>query len=73
VKNVELIEVTLEEVGGAEPVTGSEVIYRNVRYCIIEVRPPKEGSRKWRPRHRHENSKWTLLVRKVDDSTPGQI
>jgi hypothetical protein len=70
VKNVELIEVTLEDVGGAEPVIGSEVIYRNVRYHIIEVRPPKEGSRKWRPRHPHRHSKWTLLVQKADDSTP---
>ena len=67
-KNVELIQVALEDVGGAEPTIGSEIVFRNVRYRIIEARPPKEGSRRWRPRHHHvHHSKWNLLVQKVDD------
>ena len=50
VKNVELIEVTVEELGGALPVGGTEICFRDVHYVIIEATPPKVRSSRWKAR-----------------------
>ena len=66
-KKVELIEVTLEELGGEQPTAGIEVPIRGVRYRIMEVKPPKTRSTKWRRRKpEDEEQKWRLLVKRVD-------
>jgi hypothetical protein len=50
VKNVELLEVTLDELGGEKPAAGSEVTIRGIRYRVMEAQPPKTKSSKWRRR-----------------------
>lgn len=65
-KNVELREVTLDELGGEERATGSEVTIRGIRYRIMQVQPPKTKSSKWRRRETTvEEKKWRLLVQQV--------
>ena len=71
-KNVDLIEVTLEDLGGVPPTAGTEIVLWNVRYRIIEARPPKDRTQKWRSRQpKDQQRKWSLLVQKVNDSTLG--
>ncbi len=66
-KNVELIEVTLEELGGEQPTAGIEVTMRDIRYRVMELKPPKTRSSKWRRRKTEEvEQKWRLLVEKVE-------
>jgi len=66
-KKVELIEVSLEELGGEQPTAGIEVTICGVRYRIMEVKPPKTRSSKWRRRKPEEvEPKWRLLVEKVE-------
>ena len=65
-KNVELLEVTHDELGGQEPVAGDEVAIRGVRYRVMQVTPPKTKSSKWRRREtKPEEKKWRLLVQEV--------
>ena len=65
-KNVELLELTLDELGGEEPVAESEVTIRSIRYRVMQVQPPKTKSSKWRRREpTPEEKKWRLLVQKV--------
>jgi hypothetical protein len=65
-KNVELLEVTLDELGGEEPAAESEVTIRGVRYRVMQVQPPKTKSSKWRRREpKAEEKKWRLLVQEV--------
>lgn len=67
-KNVELLEVTLDELGGGEPTTGSEVTIRGIRYRVMQVQPPKTKPSKWRRRaQKPEEKKWRLLVQEVQD------
>jgi hypothetical protein len=71
-KNVDLIEVTLEDLQGVSPSPSTEIVFQNVRYRILEVRPPKEKSRRWRPgQPKAVKPKWQLLVRKLDESAHG--
>jgi len=66
-KKVELIEVTLEELGGEQPTAGIEVTIRGVRYRIMDAKPPKTRSSKWKRRKPEEVAqKWRLLVEKVE-------
>lgn len=69
-KNVQLLEVTLDELGGEEPAAESEVTVRGVRYRVMQVTPPKTKTSKWRRREpKVEEKKWRLLVQQVQ---PGQ-
>jgi len=67
VKNVELMEVTLDEAGGSEPTASEELTIGGVRYRVLEVQPPKpKSSSKWRRRPSSpEAKKWRLLVQQV--------
>ncbi len=66
-KNIELIELTLEELGGEQPTAGSEIEMHGICYRILEVKPPKTRSSKWRRRAEAEGErKWQLLVEKLD-------
>jgi hypothetical protein len=47
-KNLDLIEVTLDDLLGTPPAAGTEIAFQNVRYRILEARPPKEHPRRWR-------------------------
>ena len=65
-KSIELIEVTVEELGGERPTAGSEVEIRGIRCRILEVKPPKTRSSKWRRKPGVEGErKWRLLVEKM--------
>ena len=65
-KNVELLEVTLNELGGEEPAAESEVTVRGVRYRVMQVQPPKTKPSKWRRRApTPEEEKWPLLVQEL--------
>jgi len=70
VKNVELLEVTLDEAGGREPTAGQELTIGGVRYRVMEVQPPKStSSSKWRRRPSSpEPQKWRLLVQQVEEA-----
>jgi len=66
-KKLELIEVTLDELGGEQPAAGIEVTVRDIRYRVMDVKPPKTRSSKWRRRKAEEvEQKWRLLVEKVE-------
>ncbi len=39
-KNVKLLEVTLDELGGEHPAAGSDVTIRGIRYRAMEIQPP---------------------------------
>jgi hypothetical protein len=68
VKNVELLELTLAELGGEKPAAGSELTIRGIRYRVMEAQPPKTKSSKWRRRTpSSEQQKWRLLVQEVQD------
>jgi hypothetical protein len=64
-KNLELLELTAEELGGQEP--GTELRVRGVRYHVVEVTPPVvEPPAKWRKKPASPAPpKWRLLVRKL--------
>ncbi len=65
-KNIELIELTLEELGGERPTAGSDVEIHGIRCRILEVKPPKTRSSKWRRKAEDEGErKWRLLVEKM--------
>ena len=65
-KEIELIEVSLDELGGERPTAGNEATIRGVRYLIMEVQSPKTKSSKWRRRAPDDGEqKWRLLVREV--------
>ena len=67
VKNIELIELTLEELGGEPPTASSEVEIHGIRCRIMEVKPPKTRSSKWRRKAEGEvERKWRLLVEKLE-------
>ena len=65
-QKVNLLEVTLDELGGEEPAAGSEVTIRGIRYRVMEAQPPKTKSLKWRRRAPlPEPQRWRLLVQEV--------
>ena len=65
-KNVQLLELTLDELGGEEPAAGSEVTICGIRYRVMQIQPPKTKSSKWRRRaQKPEEKKWRLLVQEV--------
>jgi hypothetical protein len=64
-KNVDLIEVTLDELAGQQPIAGTEIVLRGVRYHIVNARPPRVVSGRWRRKAVGEaQRKWQLLVEK---------
>ncbi len=66
-KNIELIELTLEELGSDSPTAGSEVEIGGTRFRIVEVKPPKARSSKWRRKPKIESEpKWQLLVERME-------
>jgi len=66
-KNIELIELTLEELGGKQPTAGSEVEVRGMRCRILEVKPPKTRASNWRRKAEDEGErKWQLLVENLE-------
>lgn len=66
-KNVQLLEATLDELGGVEPEPGSEVIYRDQRYRVVEVTPPVvKPPSKWRKAAKPATPKWRMLVEKLN-------
>ena len=67
-KNVQLLELTLDELGGEEPATGSEVTIRGISYRVMQVQRPKTKSSKWRRREpKPEEKKWRLLVQQLQN------
>ena len=62
-KNVRLIEVTLDELGNVEPRPGTDVTYQGETYRVVEVTPPVEKPpSKWRRPPKPVTPKWRLLV-----------
>ena len=69
-KNVDLIGVTLDELGGEPPAVGTEVCLRGMRYRVVNVKPPKARSPRWRGQAGHKDQpQWKLLVERVDESS----
>ena len=65
-KNVKLLELTLDARGGEEPAAGSEITIGGISYRVIEVHAPKTKSSKWRQRSPSpETQKWRLLVEEI--------
>jgi hypothetical protein len=65
-KEIELIEVSLDELGGERPTAGNEATIRGVQYLVMEVQPPKTKSSKWKRKATDvTEQKWRLLVQKV--------
>ena len=65
-KNIELIELTLEELGGKPPTAGAEVRIDSQHFRILEVKQPKTRSSKWRRRLEDKGERiWQLLVEKM--------
>jgi hypothetical protein len=70
-KNVDLIEATLIELGGTEPAAGSEIVIHGVRYRVLEAKPPKVDFSRWRRKPQRDHAqKWKLLVEKVEHLSP---
>jgi hypothetical protein len=66
VKNVKLLEMTLDELSGEEPAAGDEVTIRGICYRVMQVQAPKTKPSKWRRRApTPEKEKWRLLVQEV--------
>jgi hypothetical protein len=56
---VELMAGSLEELGGAAPTPGAEVVLRGVRYRVPGVTPPKRQlSPRGRPRDEVRAGRW---------------
>jgi hypothetical protein len=69
---VELMAVSLEELGGAAPTPGAEVVLRGVRYRVLSVTPPKgQLSPRGRPRDEARARRWKLLLRRPKTSAAG--
>lgn len=70
-RNVDLIEVTQEELASVTPAAGTEIVVRGVRYRVLNATPPKVRSSRWKgKRPGTQRQAWKLLVEKVDDA-PG--
>jgi hypothetical protein len=68
VKNVDLIGVTLDELGGEPPAVGTETCLQSTRDRVVNMKPPKEHSSCWRGRTGYENEpKWEWLVARPDE------
>ena len=66
-KNIDLIAVTVEELGNTHPEIGTEIVIRGIRYRIQDVKPPKVRSGRWSRKTRvGEEGKWNLLVERLD-------
>jgi len=62
-KNVDLIEVSLDELGGMPPEAGAEVVLKGVRYHVLGVTPPKGQPPQWsRKRAAGQAGEWKLLL-----------
>jgi hypothetical protein len=68
VKNVDLVEVTQEELGNSAPAVGTELVIRGVRYRVLNASPPKVRSSRWRGKHpATPQQTWKLLLEAIDD------
>jgi hypothetical protein len=67
VKNVDLIEVSQEELGNSAPAAGTEIVLRGVRYRVVNATPPRVRSSRWKSKRpgTHQQT-WKLLVESVD-------
>jgi hypothetical protein len=66
---VELIAVSLEELGGATPTPGAEIALGGVRYRVLSVTPPKgRPSPRGRQRDETRAGAWKLLLRRPEDA-----
>lgn len=69
-KNVDLIEVTQEELGSVTPAAGTEIVLRGIRYRVVNVTPPKIRSSRWKgTRSGTQQQTWKLLVQTIDGAT----
>jgi hypothetical protein len=69
-KNVDLIEATVEELGGQQPLAGSEIVIRGIRYLIVEAKSPKAVSSRWKRKPvGNRPQTWKLLVERLDQSS----
>ena len=68
-KNVERIELTLDDLGGKEPIAGNDLVLGGIHYRIMHVKPPKVRSSKWKRRQGRTTTtpKWSLLLQQLDD------
>jgi hypothetical protein len=67
-KTVQLIELTPEELGNARPIVGGKILHRGICYLIVNAKPPKALSTRWRNQTaRARYQKWKLLVEKLDE------
>jgi hypothetical protein len=65
-KEIKLIEVSLDELGGEQPTVGHKATIHGVLYLIMEIQPPKTKSSKWRRKTSDDTEqKWRLLVQRV--------
>ena len=66
-ENVELLELTLDQLGGEEPTVGNEFEFRGNHYRIMNVKLRQTRSSKWKRQTRTSTMpKWSLLVQKLD-------
>jgi hypothetical protein len=62
-KSVDLIEASVDELGGVVPTAGAEVVLGGVRYQVLHVIPPRErSSRRGVKRAGDLQARWKLLV-----------
>ena len=66
-ENVELLELTLDQLGGEEPTAGNDLVLRGNHYRIMHVKLRQARFSKWKRQTRTSTMpKWSLLVQKVD-------
>ena len=67
-KNLELLELTSEELCGQEPEVGTELTIRGKPYHVVEATPPVvKPPSKWRRKPTNPViPKWRLLVRTIE-------
>ena len=66
---VELMAVSLEELGGTAPTPGAEVVLGGVCYRVLSVTPPQGRlSPRGRPRDEARAGAWKLLLRQPEAS-----
>ncbi|MCI0459997.1 MAG: hypothetical protein L0Z62_23850 [Gemmataceae bacterium] len=67
-KNLDLVEVTLNELGGQQPTAGTVLVLGQVRYLVVSAKPPKAHSLRWKRSGQTRNpATWKLLVQLVTE------
>jgi hypothetical protein len=68
-KSVDLLDVSLDDLGNVPPTVGAEIVLSGVRYQVLHVKPPQ--ARSPRPRKNSAAARsdlWRVLVRTVSDA-----